>query len=151
MGSILVNSRLNQDLGDYNITLVATDNGVPSLSDEAQLIIRMTRNLNPPIFSTNYTRNVSEYADIGFPVVRVQAQDADPTISPSGQLTYRLLPGTTQGALQYFSIGDGLGDPGLITINRTVKDFPDNEMHFRVEASDGGDPARTAIAHVHVR
>lgn len=130
--------------------LVATDDGVPPLSDEAQLIVRMTRNINPPVFVKNYSEVISEYADVGQHVVRVQALDADPINSPSGQITYHLLPGKTQGALQYFSIGR-VNDPGLITVNKTIKEFPEDDMYFRVEARDGGDPAKTGLAYVHIK
>lgn len=121
------------------------------MSAEAQVYIRMIRNLNAPIFTTNYTETISEYADPGQYVVRVRAVDADPTTSPSGQLMYELVDGPTQGAIDYFTIGDGNGDPGLITLNRTLRAFPSNNMFFRVRAADKGEPPKSAIAYVNVR
>lgn len=146
----MVDGVLNEDLGDYNITLVATDNGIPPLSDEAQLVVSMRRNLNPPVFLSNYTQNVSEYANIGFHVIRVKAEDQDPITSPSGRLTYELAEGATPGAIDYFMIGK-FEDNNVIMVNKSLRGFTGDNMYFRVMAKDGGDPAKTAYAYVHVR
>ena len=150
VGTVVVEQPLNRDVGDYNLTLIATDSGSPALSDEAQLIVSMTRNLNPPIFLSNYSVNVSEYAEIGRSVVRVEAEDADPSVSPSGQLTYELLPGASPGAVDYFAIGS-FDDAQLITVNKSLKDYPADSMRFRVQVKDGGQPSKMAVAYVHVR
>ena len=149
-GIVLVNAPLYLDTQDYILTVVATDDGLPHLSDEAILYVKMIRNLNPPFITSNYTEQVSEYANIGHRVVRVTATDADPPNSPSGQLNYDLAPGLTTGATDYFSIGL-MGEPGLITVNKTLKEFPGNDMYFQVIASDSGVPPKSAISFVHVK
>lgn len=149
-GIILVNAPMTTDTGDYNLTVVATDNGSPPLSGEAIVYIRMIRNLNAPIFATNYTESVSEYADIGHRVVRVSASDADLPSSPSGQLTYELATGLTTGAIDYFSIGTA-EDAGVISVNRSLRQFPTNDMYFRVIASDGGVPQKSAVSYITIR
>ena len=83
-------------------------------------------------------------------VVAVRASDDDLPNSPSGQLTYELADGLTAGAVDYFHIGL-LTDPGVITVNRSLKNFPGNDMYFKVIASDKAVPPKSAVAYVYVR
>jgi len=141
---------LYTDTNDYNITVVATDSGMPSMSAYANVYITVTRNFNKPYFTTNYTRSISEYAAVGQQVLSVVAYDDDPSYSPSGQLSYELVPGLTQGAETYFRIGT-VEDAGLISVNRSLREFPGRDMQFRVLVRDGGAPSKTAVAFVHIR
>ena len=149
-GIIQVASPLYLDTGNYNLTVVATDNGAPPLSAEALVYVDMRRNENAPVFATNYTRNISEYASIGQHVVTVSASDSDPVTSPSGQLTYELVDGPTQGATGYFSLSEERSG-GVISVNRSLRDFPSSNMYFRVRASDRGVPSKSDTAYVNVR
>ena len=118
------------------------------MSAQAIVYIDMLRNINSPAFVSNYNQTVSEYADIGHKVVAVRAFDDDLPNSPSGQLTYELADGLTVGAVDYFDIGL-LTDPGVITVNRSLKHFPG--MYFKVIPSDKAVPPKSAVAYVHVR
>jgi len=146
----MVNNVLYRDTGDYNLTVVATDDGVPPMSDEAQLLITVIRNLNAPVFASNYSQNLSEYAPIGHNVVRVEAYDADSPSSPSGQLTYDLLREPPTFANEYFSLGSW-DDPQMIVVNESLRQFERNDMYFRVRAKDGAVPPKEAFSYVHVR
>ena len=110
----------------------------------------MLKNINSPVFVSNYSQTVSEYADIGHRVVAVRAFDDDLPNSHSGQLTYELADGLTAGAVDYFDIGL-LTDPGVITVNRSLKNFPGNDMYFKVIASGKPVPPKSAVAYVYVR
>ena len=95
----------------------------------------MLRNLNSSVFVGNYSQTVSEYAEIWHRVVAVSASDDDFPSSPSDQLTYKLADGLTGKAVDYFNIVL-LTDPGKITVNRYWKNFSDNDMYFKMIASD---------------
>lgn len=148
-GEIEVASPLYLETGNYVLTVIATDDGVPSMSAEAGVYITMIRNLNAPVFTTNYTTNISEYATFGQGVVSVRASDADPPTSPSGHITYKIIAGL-QGTEALFTIGSR-DDPGLITVNSSLRGVPTDNLYFGVRASDGGRPNKSAIAFVHVR
>ena len=64
-GIILVDAVLYIDTENYNITVIATDNGLPPMSAQAIVYIDMLRNINSPVFVSNYSQTVSEYADNG--------------------------------------------------------------------------------------
>ena len=83
-------------------------------------------------------------------MVAVRASDDDLPNSPSGQLTYELADSLTAGAVDYFDIG-WLTNPGLITVNRPLKNFSGNDMYFKVIASDKAVPPKSAVAYVYVR
>ena len=61
------------------------------MSAQAIVYIDMLRNINFPIFVSNYSQTVSGYADIGHSMVAVRASDYDLPNSPSGQLTILIL------------------------------------------------------------
>lgn len=84
-------------------------------------------------------------------MVTVIASDNDPISSPSGQLTYEMVDGPTQGAVGYFSLSEERNEGGVISVNRSLQGFPSNNMFFRVRASDRGVPSKSAIAYVNVR
>lgn len=149
-GIIQVAGVLFTDVGDYNLTVIATDNGAPVMSAEATVYLRMDRNFNSPVFTGDYSEQVSEYASIGHEVVKVRATDADPPSSPSGQLTYSLEQGLSDGALDYLAIGVG-NDPGSITVNGSLKDFPTDDIYLQVKASDKGVPPNAASASIHIK
>ena len=83
-------------------------------------------------------------------MVAVRASDDDLPNSPSGQLTYKLADGLTAGAVDYFDIVL-LTDPGVITVNSSLKSLPGNDMYFKVIASDKAVPPKSAVAHLYVR
>ena len=83
-------------------------------------------------------------------MVSVRASDDGLPNYPNGLLTYELADGLTAGAVDYFDIGL-LTDPGVITVNRPLKNFPGNDMCFKVIASDKAVPPNSAVAYVYVR
>ena len=123
-----------------------------SLVESAQAIVYIDtlRNINSSVFVSNYSQTVTEYADIGHKVVAVRASDGDLPNSPSGQLTHELADGLTAGDVDYFDIGL-LADPGVTTVNRSLKNFPGNDMYFIVIASDRAVPPKSAVVYVCVR
>lgn len=58
--------------------IVATDQGVPSLSSAVRVTVLIRRNRNAPVFRLNeYEETITEFTSIGSSVLRVVADDAD--------------------------------------------------------------------------
>ena len=76
----------------YNLTITATDDGMPQRSTEQTLEIHVVDiNDNPPRFNqSRYEATISENSRAGTPVVTVTA--SDPDSPPYADLTY-LIPG----------------------------------------------------------
>ena len=114
----------------YNLTVVATDNGRPSMSSTAQLRIQVTDiNDNIPIFSQPaYSSIVCENTPINTTILQVEASDRDS--GSFGEIEYYITP-------TYVPF---LIDPinGRISING-VLDFEKLDAYsFNVSAVDGG-------------
>eukprot|EP00794_Sanderia_malayensis_P015994 gene15994-17605_t len=87
-GQLTIASTLNyEERKDYELTVVATDNGTPSLSGYAVIFINVTNvNDNPPMFKEQCSNTISESHPIGSTVVICQAIDAD----VNSTLTYKI-------------------------------------------------------------
>lgn len=58
--------------------IVATDQGVPSLSDSVRVTVNVIRNRNGPVFRLDdYSATIEEFEGVGRSVLRVRADDAD--------------------------------------------------------------------------
>ena len=58
--------------------IVATDQGVPSLSDSVRVTVNVIRNRNGPVFRLDdYSATIEEFESVGRSVLRVRADDAD--------------------------------------------------------------------------
>lgn len=93
-GTIRVASKLDRELINvYNLTLVANDCGLPSLSSTAELLIHIIDvNDNPPKFEFD-TLNfyLAENQPYGTLIANITAQDAD--IGTNAEIIYTLLDG----------------------------------------------------------
>ncbi|KIH67176.1 cadherin domain protein, partial [Ancylostoma duodenale] len=69
----------HESRASYELTIEATDGGVPSRSSTAVVTVNVIdRNDNPPIFQKiNYEQEVSSDLPIGYPIVTVAVNDAD--------------------------------------------------------------------------
>ena len=91
-GNIIVNSPLDREQFNYiELTVKASDGGVPSLTGNATVLITITDiDDNPPIFSSPlYDISVFENISIGEVVITVHAQDKD--IDNNSIINYRIL------------------------------------------------------------
>ena len=125
----------------YNLMVVATDNGRPSLSSTAQLMIQVTDiNDNVPIFSLPaYSSVVCENTPINTTILQVEASDKDS--GSFGEITYHITPTHVPFLI----------DPvdGKIYING-VLDFEKLDAYFfNISAVDGG--RNRAVVSVSIR
>ncbi|XP_054716346.1 cadherin-23-like [Uloborus diversus] len=97
-GEVSVSNKIDREMFSWlNVTVIATDNGIPSLSGAADIFIQvLDENDNNPVFVSSATDfSVLEDAVIGTEVALVQATDAD--VGEFGKITYLLDTSSTQG------------------------------------------------------
>uniref|UniRef100_A0A182F4L6 Protocadherin-16 n=1 Tax=Anopheles albimanus TaxID=7167 RepID=A0A182F4L6_ANOAL len=121
-----------EEIGKYNLTVVAIDRGTPARSATAHLIIHVNDvNDHEPVFEkSEYSAVLSELAPPGTYVASITASDEDTGVN--AQIFYDFVSGNRE---QWFRI-----DPtsGLITTQAAL----DREVHGHIELSisarDGG-------------
>ncbi|XP_076875496.1 protocadherin gamma-A11-like isoform X37 [Brachyhypopomus gauderio] len=136
--------RTEQDLdrereSEYNITVLCSDEGVPSLSSSASLHLHISDvNDNAPVFErNNYEAYVVENNTPGLSVFTVKA--SDPDSNQNARVSYILEEGTVNGVhvASYVSVS---ADSGVISAVRSFDYEQLKDFHFRVKAQDGGSP-----------
>ncbi|XP_040296233.1 protocadherin Fat 2 [Bufo bufo] len=115
----------------FHLKVRATDNGVPPLYSDALVIINVTDvNDNSPKFrQEQYEANVSELANCGHIVVKVQALDMDNI--DAGKLEYLILSGNHH---RHFTINKA---SGVIALSNLCRSTLNVSYHLQVSASDG--------------
>ncbi|XP_015979615.2 protocadherin gamma-A6 isoform X16 [Rousettus aegyptiacus] len=123
----------------YNITVTATDKGVPPLSTEMLISINVAdTNDNPPAFpQSSYSVYVPENNPRGASIFSVTAHDPDS--DENAQVTYSLAEDTIQGAplSSYVSINS---DTGILYALHSFDYEQLRDLQLRVIAHDSGDP-----------
>ncbi|XP_049761329.1 protocadherin-23 isoform X1 [Elephas maximus indicus] len=147
--------RENHDL--YELRLVATDSGIPPLSTEEMLLLRVADlNDQPPLFSQeHYQASVSEAVAPGTAVLWISASDADEPGTDGARLLYalvqplaRCIPETlsfTVGCGPYFTIDP---ESGVISTMRTLDREIQETVELKVVAQDLGEPPLSATCLV---
>ncbi|XP_012861131.1 protocadherin gamma-A4-like [Echinops telfairi] len=128
-----------EDVSEYNITVIATDQGTPPLSSETHIALHVADiNDNPPTFDqASYTAYIPENNPRGASFFSVTAQDPDS--GENAQVTYSLAEGTLQGAplSSYISINS---ETGVLYALRSFDYEQFRDLQLQVTASDNGDP-----------
>ncbi|XP_054423921.1 protocadherin gamma-A1-like [Pteronotus mesoamericanus] len=123
----------------YNITVVATDQGTPTLSTEMHISLQVTDiNDNPPVFSQDsYSMYILENNPRGASIFSVTAHDTDS--DENAQVTYSLVKDTIQEVplSSYISINS---DTGVLYALRSFDYEQFRDLQLRVTARDSGDP-----------
>nr|XP_057919355.1 protocadherin beta-7 [Doryrhamphus excisus] len=132
---------------EYNITVTATDSGIPPLeSSKILTIIVNDINDNPPTFTQNeYTANLLENQPIGAFVMKVSAVDMDD--ASNAKLLYQISKDTNSEVSSFLTINTETGE--LFT-SRLFDYEQSVYFQIKVEARDGGDPQLTATCTVNV-
>ncbi|XP_043982203.1 protocadherin alpha-3-like isoform X25 [Gambusia affinis] len=148
--SLVVNRPLDREIvAEYNITMVATDGGTPSLSSTNTVNIKVFDvNDNPPRFSEPLINiYVRENNPVGTVIKTVSAIDAD--LDNNGKVSYSLLQTST----------DPLSSSKLVNINSetgyiiSMQSFNFEELktfQFKVQATDAGVPPLSGNVTVNV-
>ncbi|XP_057588725.1 protocadherin gamma-A6 isoform X17 [Hippopotamus amphibius kiboko] len=123
----------------YNITVTATDKGMPPLSTEILISLNVADiNDNPPAFPyTSYSVYIPENNPRGASIFSVTAHDPDS--HENAQVTYSLAEDTIQGVplSSYISINS---DTGVLYALHSFDYEQFRDLQLRVIASDSGDP-----------
>ncbi|RUS85645.1 hypothetical protein EGW08_006591, partial [Elysia chlorotica] len=142
-GNIFVKTQLGQDslkTDTYFVSVIAYDSAYPSVRATATATIFVNLNPNPPVFNpVNYERVVSEDIQIGSILVDVNATDAD----PFDVIRYSLIGGADD--LEYFFLNT---DTGFVSLKTPLTQTTQQQFQFSVQASDQGNPERTATSNV---
>ncbi|XP_015428084.1 PREDICTED: protocadherin gamma-A6-like [Myotis davidii] len=123
----------------YNITVTATDKGVPPLSTETLITLHVSdTNDNPPSFPHSaYSVYVPENNPRGASIFTVTAHDPDS--DENARVTYSLGEDTIQGVplSSYVSINS---DTGVLYALHSFDYEQFRDLQLRVTAQDSGDP-----------
>ncbi|XP_070819214.1 protocadherin alpha-3-like [Chaetodon trifascialis] len=148
--SLLVDGPLDREsVSDYNVTIVATDKGIPSLSSTSVLSMHISDvNDNAPLFPEPLINiYVSENSPVGATIKTVTATDAD--VDQNRQVSYSFLQSNTNSVplSTMLNINSETGDIiSLQSFNyEELKTF-----HFKVQATDSGVPPLSSNVTVNV-
>lgn len=144
-GAITVAGALDrEDVASYNLTITATDGGEPPLSATATVSITILDvNDNAPVFQNEpYSASISEDAEAGHPVIRVEATDDDS--GSNGEVTYSITSGDPDG---YFAID---ADAGKITTAKLLDREIIASFELEITATDGGSPPLSVTSMVKI-
>uniref|UniRef100_A0A8C3YIK2 Cadherin domain-containing protein n=1 Tax=Catagonus wagneri TaxID=51154 RepID=A0A8C3YIK2_9CETA len=123
----------------YNITVMASDLGTPSLSTEIHIALHVADvNDNPPIFpQASYSTCIPENNLRGASIFYMTAHDPDS--GNNAQVTYSLTKDTIMGVplSSYVSINS---DTGVLYALRSFDYEQIQDLQLLVTASDSGDP-----------
>ncbi|XP_030882019.1 protocadherin gamma-A6 isoform X6 [Leptonychotes weddellii] len=123
----------------YNITITATDKGIPPLSTETLIYLNVADiNDNPPAFpQSSYFVYIPENNPRGASIFSVTAHDPDS--HENAQVTYSLSEDTLHGASlsSYVSINS---DTGILYALHSFDYEQFRDLQLRVTAHDSGDP-----------
>ena len=148
--TLVTTAELDRELvGDYNITITATDEGSPPLSSSKTIHLSVSDvNDNPPVFEEqSYSAYVTENNKPGSSVCSVTARDPD--WRQNGTVFYSLLPSEVNGVpvSSYLSIN---GDTGVIHAVRPFDYEQFRSFKVQVVARDNGSPPLSSNVTVSV-
>ncbi|KAL2077311.1 hypothetical protein ACEWY4_026815 [Coilia grayii] len=148
--SLVTTAELDREvLSDYNITVIATDEGSPSLSASKVLQFSVADvNDNSPVFERqSYSAYVNENNKPGSSIGLVAARDPD--WRQNGTVLYSLLPGEING-FPVSSLVSVNGDTGVIHAVRSFDYEQFKSFKIHVMARDNGSPPLNSNVTVHV-
>ncbi|KAM9311556.1 protocadherin alpha-C2-like [Gastrophryne carolinensis] len=133
----------------YNITVTATDSGIPPLSSQKTLYVQISDvNDNPPIFEEpSYTVYVMENNAPGVSLFSVKAVDLDS--NENAFVSYMLLQGDAVG-LPVSSYVSVKSDNGTIYAVQSFDYEKLREFRFVVQAQDAGNPSLSSSTTVSI-
>ncbi|XP_055595283.1 fat-like cadherin-related tumor suppressor homolog isoform X3 [Uranotaenia lowii] len=128
----------------YNLTVRATDQGKPSLSNSAFLIVNVQDiNDNPPEFtSKHYFASVPEINSIGSEILKVLATSKDTGIN--AEIFYSIIGGNEH---RKFVINN---KTGVLSLADTLDYERAKDYFLTIQAVDGGTPPLSNLATVNI-
>lgn len=142
---IRVNGVLDREhINKYNLTMVASDKGIPARTVTAFLIIYVNDvNDHEPVFEkSEYSAVLNELAPVGTYVVGITATDEDSGVN--ALIYYSIVSGNEY---QWFSID---ADTGLLTTKCVLDREKSGTVELKISARDGGPNPKWAYAQLKV-
>ncbi|XP_073212225.1 protocadherin gamma-A10-like isoform X12 [Lepidochelys kempii] len=128
-----------EQVSEYNVTVVATDRGIPPLSSNKTVFIEiLDKNDNRPVFDQKYyTAYIPENSTPGVSVFHMKANDVD--WRENARVTYSIIEGDRSEVplSSYISINS---ETGALYALRSFDYEQFREIRFQVQAQDGGSP-----------
>lgn len=133
-----------EEIGKYNLTVVAIDKGSPPRSSTAHLIIHVNDvNDHEPVFEkSEYSAVLSELSPAGTYVASITATDEDTGVN--AQIFYEFVSGNTH---QWFEINTS---SGLITTKAALDREMQGSVELSISARDGGPNPKWAYTQLKV-
>ncbi|XP_053284256.1 protocadherin gamma-A2 [Pleuronectes platessa] len=128
-----------ESVSEYNITITATDFGIPPLSSSKKLHLKISDvNDNAPIFhKTSYSAYVAENNSPGFSIFAVSAKDSD--WNQNARISY-LLEETQVGGSPVSTYVSLNSESGVLSAVRSFDYEQIKQLELVVKAQDGGSP-----------
>ncbi|XP_051275356.1 protocadherin gamma-A3-like [Dicentrarchus labrax] len=138
-----------ESVSEYNITVVATDAGIPSLSTKKTFNVKVSDvNDNAPVFTQGvYDAFITENNSPGVSVLTVRAQDPDE--NQNARISYILDVNDIGGSpvSQYVSVN---AESGVVHVVRSFDYEQIKQLVFVVKAQDGGSPPLSSNVSVKI-
>ncbi|XP_044081746.1 protocadherin gamma-A4 isoform X7 [Neovison vison] len=138
-----------EEVSEYNITVTATDHGMPPLSTETHISLQVADiNDNPPAFPhASYSAYIPENNPRGASILSMSAQDPDSI--ENARVTYSLAEDTLHGLSlsSYVSINS---DTGVLYALCSFDFEQVKDLQLLVRASDSGNPPLSSNVSLHI-
>ncbi|XP_072266573.1 protocadherin-8-like [Pyxicephalus adspersus] len=148
---IVTTSTLDREkIAEYNLTIVAEDQGFPSLKTIKQYSVRLIdENDNAPEFTKQiYEASIQENNAPGTYITTVVAKDTD--FGLNGKISYRLVDAKILGqSLSTFVAIDS--DSGMLRAVRSLDYEMLKQLDIEIEACDNGTPQLTARTQLKIK
>ncbi|XP_019129710.1 protocadherin-17 isoform X2 [Larimichthys crocea] len=148
--TLLTDRPLDREMKDeYNVTIVARDNGIPSLNYTKSFTVKiLDENDNAPRFTkTVYVLQVPENNIPGEYLGSVLAHDPD--VGRNGTVSYSILPSHI-GDVSVYTYVSVNPTNGAIYASRSFNYEQTKSFEFKVQAKDGGSPHMESTSTVRV-
>ncbi|XP_019280020.2 protocadherin gamma-B7 isoform X13 [Panthera pardus] len=134
---------------EYNVTITATDRGIPPLSSSTTITLHITDvNDNTPIFhQASYVVHVAENNPPGASIAQVSA--SDPDLGPNGRVSYSIVASDLEprALASYVSVS---AQSGVVFAQRAFDHEQLRAFELTVQARDQGSPALSANVSLRV-
>uniref|UniRef100_A0AAQ4RW20 Uncharacterized protein n=1 Tax=Gasterosteus aculeatus aculeatus TaxID=481459 RepID=A0AAQ4RW20_GASAC len=144
-GKVMLNQSLIGSVNlSFTVSVIAKDQGTPSLSSQTDITFHITgRNHFPPIFrEADVICSVPEDLTVGSVIGTVHAGDGD--YGPNGAIEYCITP---ENPYLPFSVGEA---SGLLTLIRELDFEKEVIHHIQIKALDGGWISQTGMLNITV-
>ncbi|XP_073477007.1 protocadherin gamma-B5-like isoform X3 [Aquarana catesbeiana] len=149
--TIVTTSAMDREkVSNYNITIVATDRGSPSLSSQKTIQLELSDvNDNPPLFvKSTYVAYVQENNSPGSSIYSIQASDDD--AGDNAKIIYSISNKNTKDPAMSSCFSLNI-DTGVIYAQRSFDYEQHNEYVIEVTAKDNGHPSLSSNTTITIK